>query len=564
MTLFWLIGWAVALAVGWLLPNHQPPWSTFHTEAWIAIVLALGSIAVILRSPGRVAWHGITLLVAALALVPALQYGFGLVLFAGTAWISSVYLIGLLLALLTGARWEKTSPGQLGDGLFLAIGMAALLSVGLQLHQWLALDALDAWSMGNGHGRPFANFGQPNQLATFLLWGLLATAWGLLRHRIGLMTALFLALFLLFGLSLTQSRAAWVALALLLLGSWYWRRLWTDRRWPWLATALVFYFAACTLSLDWLNQALLLDRPVGASEAARLASELRPLIWSILIDAAWQHPVLGYGWNQVGLAQLTTALNHPPLQLLLAHSHNLFLDLILWSGIPVGLLVSLYLVRWFWLRLRAVNCAEDALLLLFLLVIGNHALLELPLHYAYFLLPTGLIMGALNARLDAKPILFTGPWSLVLLWVASVALLSLTIRDYLRVETSYQELRFEQARIKNKIPGKPLDVLLLTQWREAISLSRFEPSSGMNASDLDWMRRVSATYPGTATIPKLALALALNKQAIEAKLWLEKMCRIESEPNCNAVRNYWADQTLHHPELAVVSWPDSASVAKPP
>ncbi|PIW09923.1 MAG: polymerase, partial [Comamonadaceae bacterium CG17_big_fil_post_rev_8_21_14_2_50_60_13] len=63
-----------------------------------------------------------------------------------------------------------------------------------------------------------------------------------------------------------------------------------------------------------------------------------------------------------------------------SHSHNLFLDLVLWCGIPFGLFVSLYLIRWFWLRLRAVRCAEDAVLMLFLLVVGNHAMLELPLH----------------------------------------------------------------------------------------------------------------------------------------------------------------------------------------
>ncbi|MDP3617237.1 MAG: hypothetical protein Q8R49_05400, partial [Rhodoferax sp.] len=138
MTRFWLIGWALALALGWLLPDHHLPWSTFHVDAWLAIMLSLASLAVIWRSTSPVVWHGITLLVAMLVLVPGLQYALGLVLLSGTAWISSAYLIGLLLALLTGARWESASPGQLADGLFLAVGMAALLSVGLQLHQWLA------------------------------------------------------------------------------------------------------------------------------------------------------------------------------------------------------------------------------------------------------------------------------------------------------------------------------------------------------------------------------------------------------------------------------------------
>ena len=564
MTGFWLIGWTLTLALGWLLPDHYLPWSTFHVDAWLALVLSLASLAVILRTNGPVVWHGITLLVATLVLIPGLQYASGLVLLSGTAWISSAYLIGLLLALLTGARWESASPGQLADGLFLAIGLAALLSVGLQLHQWLALDLLDAWSMGNGNGRPFANFGQPNQLATFLLWGLLAAAWGLLRHRIGALTTFLLALYLLFGLALTQSRTAWVAVGILVLASWLWRRLWTDPRWPWLVSGLGLYFVACVLSLGSLNQVLLLGSTFEANHIVRISGGLRPAIWSLFMDAALQHPLVGYGWSQIGLAQLTGSLDHAPPGAIFTQSHNLFLDLVLWCGIPMGLLASLYLVRWFWRGVRAVNGAQDAVLMLFLLVIGNHAMMELPLQYTYFLLPVGLVMGALNVRLKARPILLTARWSALVLWLMAVALLALIIRDYLRVESSYQELRFEQARIKAEVPGKPPEVVLLTQLREFIRMSRFTPTRGMSANDLDWLRKVAGTYPGSATIPKLALALVLNQQAAEARLWLTQMCRIESESNCKAVKKAWEKQALNNPELAAVGWPNSASVATSP
>lgn len=564
ITPFWLIGWACALAIGWLLPVHYLPWSTFHVDAWLAVALSLASLAVIWRTNGPVVWHGITLLVALLALLPGLQYAFGQVLLSGTAWISSAYLIGFLLALLTGARWESASPGQLADGLFLAVGTAALLSVGLQLHQWLALDVFNAWSMGDGYGRPFANFGQPNQLASFLVWGLLSTAWGLLRRHIGLGTALLLACYLLFGLALTQSRTAWVAVAFLVFASWFWRSLWTDQRGPWLVTGLGLCFAACVVSLGWLTRALQLSTSVDMGDIVRISAETRPAIWSIFVDAALQHPLVGYGWGQIGLAQATAALGHPPTGALFTQSHNLFLDLVLWCGIPVGLLASLYLVRWFWFGVRAVSRAEDAVLILFLLVIGNHAMLELPLQYAYFLLPVGLVMGVLDVRLKAHPILVMERWSVLLVWSISVLLLALIIRDYARVETSYQELRFEWAHIKTASPGKPPDVLLLTQFREFIRMSRFEPVSGTSADDLDRLRKVTGTYPGSATISKLALALALNQQAAEAQLWINRMCRMEPESRCNAARKAWMIQSVNHPELAAVRWTNSASAATEP
>jgi hypothetical protein len=194
--------------------------------------------------------------------------------------------------------------------------------------------------------------------------------------------------------------------------------------------------------------------------------------------------------------------------------------------------------------------------MLLLFVIGNHALLELPLHYAYFLLPVGLVMGALNVRLNVRPFLSTGRWSLLWLWLPTAALLALIVRDYLAVEISYQQLRFEQVRIKVAVPAKVPEVLILTQFGESFRFARSLPTSGLSAEELDWMRNVSKTYPGIATLPKLALALALNNQPVEAQLWLEKVCRIESELRCSAVKNYWANQSLKHPELAAVPWPN--------
>ena len=556
MTPFWLVGWAIALSVGWLLPNHYPPWSSFHMDTWIATVLALASAAVFLRSKGHTVWHGIAILVAVSVCVPILQLGFGLITLAGTAWISSAYLIGFLLALLTGARWEMATPSQFADGLFLSIGIAALISVGLQLHQWLSLDLLDIWSMGNGYGRPFANFGQPNQLGTLLLWGLLSAAWGNVRQRIGGWTAVIMAAFLLFGIALTASRTAWMGVAVLVAASWAWRHMWANQRLQWVVTGLGLYFAVCVMAVGWLGQVLLISLPADIGDIVRMSGEQRPIVWSLFFEAMWQHPWLGYGWNQVGLAQLAAAINHPSLQGPFSHAHNLFLDFSLWCGVPFGIFLSVYLIRWFLLCLRAICTAEDAVLLLALLVVGNHAMLELPLHYAYFLLPVGLVMGALNVRMKLRPPLVTGRWSYLAVWFTSVIVLVLIVRDYARVEVSFQALRFEVARIRYEKRGEPPEVVLLTQWRESIRLARFEPTRGMSAEELDWMRIVAGAYPNVNALHKLAAALAMNSRPDEARLWLRRMCRVVPKSQCDAVETAWASQSKQDPHIAAVPWPN--------
>jgi hypothetical protein len=555
MTPFQVIMWTCTLMVGWLLPNHYRPWLSFHMDFWVALLMSLAALTVILRVRGLVVWHGIAALVAVLCLFPWMQYGAGIVVLAGTAWITSIYLLGLLLALLVGARWESGHPGQMIDGLFLAIGMAAIISVGLQLQQWLVLDGLELWTMGGGRERPHANFGQPNQLGTFLLWGLLAAAWGMLRGRIGGRTALLLALYLLFGLALTRSRTAWIGVLILVAASWLWHRLWSNPKGPWIVTGLGLYFGVCVLGLGWFSQISLLGLPPEVGDYTRMGSEIRPMVWAALLDAIWQQPLWGYGWGQVVLAQMAVAVDHPYLQGVFFYSHNLFLDLVLWCGIPLGLCIVVVLLAWFWRRMRGVASAENAILMLFLLVVGNHAMLELPLHYAYFLLPVGLVMGALNVRLDVRPVLQTGRWLLVTLCLGGMVLLAVLVRDYARAEQSYQDLRMEWSGIKLKTPASSPNALLLTQWNNYIRYARFEPKPDLERETLNWMRHMAGMFPNVVFLNKLAMALAMNHQADEARSWLQRMCKVVPQKACDAARLEWVRQGKKTPEIAAIAWP---------
>lgn len=557
LTSFWLGVWACTLSCAWLLPNHYPPWSSFHADAWTATALALAAAAVILRTKSTTQWHGSSVLVLLLVCAPWLQYGAGLMTFAGEAWMSTAYLLGLLLALLIGQRWERAGPEQLAGGLFLAIGVAAVLSVNLQLQTWLGLmdtGIFDLWSMGLAGPRPYANFGQPNQLATFLLWGLLTCAWGYSSNKIRASVALLLAAFLLLGIALTQSRTAWLGLTFLVLATWTWRKLWRTKWVPWSVTGLFVLFWLCPPFLKGLTEVLLL-----ASENSYfrdpMQGELRPLAWRLFIDAALTQPWFGYGWTEVAHAQLAVATAFPPLYGTFGQAHNLFLDLVLWLGLPLGLLVSAAMVWQFTAYVRAVTNAKDAILVMFLGVIGIHAMLELPLHYAYFLLPTGMVAGVLNSRIGGKPVLTTPRWTLMGLWLAATLLLSIIVVDYFRVEASFQTLRFELARIGTLPQGKPPKVIFLTQLRERIAFMRYEVKSGMSADELAWLLQVVNAYPGGGVIYKAAKALALNDQPLEAQLWLRKICKISSVEECDLIKRVWAQDALSSPFIAAVPWP---------
>ncbi len=549
---FWLGAWAMALCLGWLLPNHYPPWSSFHMEAWVAGLLLAAGVAVILRTPRLTAWYGLTLTVVATAFLPLFQYAFGMYAFSGPAWVATAYLVGFAFALLVGVRWESATKGQPADGLFLAFGIAAVVSVGLQLHQWVRLDRLFLWDMGNETGRPFANFGQSNLCATFLLWATLGIAWGIQRKKIGVGAGLVLVLYFIFGVALTGSRTAWIAVALLVAAAWLWRHLWPSKWVAWVVTGLGLYFWGCIFVRGWVRDWLMLG---AVEDLTRVTGESRPTVWRFFLDAALSRPLFGYGWNQIGIAHTAEADSHPALGMFFSHAHNLFIDLLLWCGIPLGLLLGFILLRWLWLRLKAVHSAEDALLLMVVLVVANHALFEFPLHHAFFLLPLGIIIGMLDVRLASPMFQQRGRWSVVLLCVLSTLALTLMVRDYFRVESNFLAFRFEQARIKTPGPKEPPDVVILTDLRDLIKYLRYEPHKGMTPEELRWMTNVAELYPGAGIIHKLATAMVWNDRPDEASLWLRRMCKMVHPLECEAVRNAWLNQAAYDEQIRAVPFP---------
>lgn len=559
MSALWLSLWAAMLAPAWLLPNHYPPWSTFHLDAWAAGALLVPAVWLAACSNARTPWSAAQWLLLAIATVPGFQYATGLIVHAGTAWVNGAYLLGLLIAWQTGARWESVRRGQAVDGVLLAVGLAALFSVGLQLHQWLQLDRLDIWSMGGSSARPYANLGQPNQLGTLLLWGLMGLLWGILRERIRPAVAVAAALFVVFGLALTGSRTAWVAVMMLNAAVWCWRRYWPSPRMPWAVMGLTLVFFGATFSIDLLSQILLVGTRYDIADIVRAGTESRPAIWALFLDAAMQRPWWGYGWGQTGMANVAAALAHPPLHMYSSHAHNLFLDLVIWCGWPIGIAASAFLVYWFVSRAVRVRSAEDATLVMALLVVGNHAMLELPLHHAYFLLPVGMLMGALEVRLAIRPLWRAPRWVSAAAIAFTSALLGLIVRDYARVEPAYQNLRFQWAGIKTPATQPP-ELLLLTQWRDFFRMVALGDGGGpLAASDIAWAQDMTGLYPYPGFFQLTAIAHAINGQPEQAARWLSIMCNMSSVAQCAAVQTHWRALSVDEQHLAAVPWP-----AQPP
>lgn len=549
----WLPLCAAWLSLGWLLPVHTDPWRAFQNDAWMALAFGAAALWLLLRVRGPCAIPKEVAALLALAVVPLFQFALGQVNFAGTMWMSVAYLCGLACVVWVGARWEAHAPDQMLDLLFIAIGIAAFATVLLQVQQYFGLvDDSQWWALNVGASRPSGNLGQPNHAATLLCWGLCATGWGMARGQVRPPIALLSAAALLGGVALTESRTAAVGLVLAAGFVVAFRRLWAGAAWRRALLALMVYYLAC---LWWVVH----SAGGGALELISRSGSThqRWQALAVFTDAVAQHPWSGYGWNQSFLAQIAVADAHPGLDSRFSSSHNLLLDVLVWCGLPLGLLTVAGLVWWLGgllSRLRTPGQFTAALLLMFAV---NHAMFEYPLYYAYFLLPFGCVAGALGVKLARTKALVSaiGAKWVALLFALPMLLLAGILTDYAAMD-SFRINRWDMDANGSSAKVQVPNLTFLTD-QEAIlrwGSTHRTPSRSTDAQ-LQQLQRVIGVEPEGTSIVFFASNLALNGQADNAQWWLRRACKLVQPEDCKSLKKYWVEAGATHPEIAALAWP---------
>jgi hypothetical protein len=247
------------------------------------------------------------------------------------------------------------------------------------------------------------------------------------------------------------------------------------------------------------------------------------------------------------------------------NSHNLLLDLLIHNGVPIGLLTAGLLTLWFVRRVQACRSGAHWAVLAGVGMVFAHCMVEFPLDYVYFLLPIGLMMGALHGLEDGVADLPSeaptgrsvgravfGAWVLglcaMLVWIGV---------EYLKVESATRQLRFVLLGVGvDKVPDAPEpDAWLIDQPREYHRFLLMRAQPGMSDADLDFMRRTvtRATHPNA--VLRLALALGLNGRPQEATEWLLRICKLHPVRRCNEGRDSWAAAQLQWPVLQAIPYP---------
>jgi O-antigen ligase len=542
----------------WLAPNHYLPWLSFHAEALMAgagLIALAGELA---SNPAR-RHPASPLLLATLVLagVPLLQALTGLIHFAGDAWIVFGFLLAFALAQLLGAMLaRRLGVDVLLEGLSGLFVAAAIVSVGLELYQWLRLTGLGVFAaeLPPGHS-PYANVAQPNHLASMLFLGLVCVLFLHERRRIGGWVAACACVFIEFGMVVTGSRTAWLTVVLLSLGLWALRKRAALRISRAGCLGVLLSFGLLLAAWAPLNDALLLSQ--GRTFAVQSEVGPRPLMWATMLDAISREPWFGYGWNQGMVAHSRVVDDHPAGGRLIENSHNLLLDLMVWNGIPLGLALGGLLLWWFWRQTRAARSPAQACLLAAVGGVFVHALLEFPLSYMYFLLPVGLMMGALDSGVEWRLQASLPRWLVGAVGTAAAALMVIVVHEYIEIEANMRTLRFEVARIgTGTIDSKPPELMLLTQVRDYLRFARIASHPGMSADELAWMGRVVERFPYAPAQLSVAMADALNGRPAQAAAMLTHLCRMHTKRRCAESLHEWQELTrTRYPQLGAVALP---------
>lgn len=546
----WFLVVAVSLVfISWILPGHYYPWATAYQD-FLCFVAVLCLMPVLFRG-GCFRAPRVAVLFIILIFVPLFQYLFGVVYFFGDALVAAAYLAVFAFAFVV--MYSISFDVFLRD-FFLrifawALVVCSLLSVYIALRQWLLFSGsiwIDDVHLG---GRPFANLAQPNNLATLLCMGLAGVIFIYEKCYVGRLAGVFLSLFILLGIALTQSRTPWVG-AVVLGGYWGWKSFSCRLRLSFLVFfGWVLVYVVLIFSLPLVAELLLLG---GSGPLERAQSIERWDMWIQFWHAIWLGPLWGYGWNQVSVAQVAVSLVYP-VPIFTEHSHNIILDIMLWNGPVLGGLVVLTFLSWLinlaWLA-RSSEALFSMLVVAFVLV---HAMLEFPLEYAFFLVPVGLLLGVVASECHVGNDFFISRKILVAIFFSAVILLSWVGFEYKVIEEDHRLMRFESAGVGSlKAAQAAPDVRLLTNLREFLRLARTPDAVTMTSEELEVMRKIVYRYPYVPSLARYALALAFNGQPKAARRQLLILRALHGDSVYVEIRDSLQAVSARYPELTLV------------
>lgn len=525
MKFFLLLLAGIFISLAWLMPVHYRPWVTYTGELYTFFAL-FALAAIFLKDKIKLPVIGLPLLL--LACVPLIHFLTGQVFFFSTAMMGFIFIFSFWLASVLGYNFSTGNYNR--EEIFIHLSYVFLASgtiTGLiALCQWSNLDSILPGMVNiSGNQRPYANFAQPNNMATFLVMALMSCLYLYEKKKIQTKWLFACAAVIVMGVALSQSRTAWVAaIAIIFYLAFYQYKGIIRLKWYY-SIAWFIFFIACIVAFPLLSQLAtqVMDAQVVQSRdvVSRATGDMSRLaIWKQMLAAIQAQPWFGYGWYQTSVAfvSISDTVQGP---VWIRSAHNFIIDFLLWNGLIVGLPFLAYFGYLGYQLQRWVKTPESVIGILMIGAFLTHAMFEFPQHYAYFLLPVGFILGTVLAQNPNIKTVTLPSIAMQLIFGFGLLLLIVIYRDYdVTVPKLGQSIRYEQQpeKITNQQP-----IYLLTEFNHRISWICLNPYSKASSEQIQAGEQMVLSYPTKYNLIKYAKLLAFNNYEDEAKHQLQRL-----------------------------------------
>lgn len=545
-----MIAGFVFMSLSWLAPNKAYPWLPAWNEGLaFASVLAIwlsASVQIYQKKINSIGIGWPVFLISVLGIsLPWMQYAADLLIFYGDAIVISLYFVCFFLALHAGTMMGRVEErGDWGAALISCIVISAIFSVGIAVVQWTKTWDLAVFMMESGAGeRPGSNLGQINHVNTLCFMGFCGVLYLYRREKIGLLALLLVGCFLQLGMAITQSRTGWLQFAFLVFVVFY-----NKEKFKNLVLLMAGAYVAIYLTVPLLESTLFLS--AGQNFRQLPVNDVRVTMWFSLLQASALRPWFGYGWLQTGWAQQATAIDYPILRSYMSYSHNFVLDLVIWCGWPLAIILVCMILIWFASHLASRKMKHLVYLYCAIAGVFIHGLLEYPLAYAYFLMPVGLMMGYIDGRQniirEISLKLYYGFFAVS----AVLMLFVLVAYDYIRAVSTDVAVRMQASQIGRgmDLAEAHSDFKVLNQLAAMYAFRMMQHNEFEDDSKMALMKKVVQRYPYSPALFQYAWARAMRGEYDKAEYQLKILCGIYSVGHCAQIKKRWIALQQKYPD----------------
>lgn len=498
------------LTLAWFTLDYNHPWVSFSAEFY-AFLFLVPLLFYFKNKDINLPIRLIPLLL--LSFIPVIQFIFNKILFFSTSLLSFIYILSFFISIILGHNLYGNS-NKLQENFSLIsrfLALAGIVTSIIAILQFFNLESFFPFIKDMGrYQRPFANFAQPNNMATFLIICLMSCLYLYQKNKNNTIIYFSVSLIICIGIVLSQSRTAFLSVIFIVAYLFYCNKYNFYRINFYFLFFYFLFFIFLFLFLPELSQYIFKILDINSVELVNIVRKTqndssRFEIWQQMILAISKEPIWGYGWYQTEVASLMS-LSEGLTNYWVNSAHNFVLDFIIWNGFLIGIPFLLYLVIFGYIFIREIKDLEGKIVFSMLIPFLNHSMLEFPQNYSYFLLPIGFLIGlVLNKEIKVLKI----PKIVSkLIFFITLLLIFFVYREYNFLRLEFLQARYEQDKIQTIKSAN--NIILLNALNARINFYRVDPYRNYTNKEILELEKTIMIYPSPYNLIKFSKLLYHN------------------------------------------------------